>query len=83
MLFVRPYTNGTEGISNTLAFDNIVVRGGGKLVIEGGEKGFNLHGNRLVLESGASLEADHLGLMVEEAIVEELSVIDLSGTVSR
>ena len=47
-------------------------------MVEGGEEGFNLHGNSLHLQSGAILEADHLAVEAEEVILEELSVIDLN-----
>ncbi|PIK33354.1 hypothetical protein BSL78_29827 [Apostichopus japonicus] len=81
VVYLRPYSNLTEELVDTISFDNINIRGGGRLVIEGDRQGLNLVGSTIHLESGGILEADHVTITADDIIIAESAILDLTAQV--
>lgn len=65
-----------------MKFDNIEVRGGGKIEVQSDSIGFTIQCSLLWLRSGVVLSADRLKVKAERVVVEESAIIDLNFRVS-
>lgn len=77
----RPYTNLTEERIATINFQDIEIRGGGKLVIEGDHQGLNLVGSKIHVQSGGILQADHVRITADDVIIDESAILDATSQV--